>query len=334
MCGAGLSHQFYLFLPYPRILPGFLIPRGECLSRGYRKMICMKVWKRDFGLTMRVWLTMFLLLLVYLVFLAVLSWLGVGLPFLVLIVFVMAFAQYFFSDKLVLWSTRARVLDPEEYPELHMMVEKLATEAGIPKPRVAIMQTPVPNAFATGRSPKHAVVAVTDSIMRLLTPRELEAVIAHELAHVKNRDVLTLTIASFVAMIASLVMNNFLFASLFSGRDRDGNPWIIAGIVAIIVYFVAQLLIMALSRYREFAADRGSAYITGRPNDLISALEKINGRMDRVPAEQKRVVESANAFFIIPALSGSVLMEIFSTHPPLEKRIAALEKVEMEMRGY
>lgn len=292
----------------------------------------MKVWKRDFGLTLRIWLTLFLLFLVYLVFLAVLSWLGVGLPFLVLLVFGMAFIQYFFSDKLVLWSTRARVIEPEEYPELHRMVEKLAADAGIPKPRVAIMQTPVPNAFATGRSPKHAVVAVTDSIMRLLSPRELEAVLAHELAHVKNRDVLTLTIASFVAMLAALIMNNFLFASLFS--RRSDNPWIIAGIVAIVVYFVAQLLIMALSRYREFAADRGSAYLTGRPADLISALEKISGRMDRVPAEQKRVVESANAFFIIPALSGSTLMELFSTHPPLEKRIAALEKVEMEMRGY
>jgi len=294
----------------------------------------MKIWKRDFGLTMRVWLTLFLLFLVYLVFLAVLSMLGVGLPFLVLLVFGMAFIQYFFSDKLVLWSTRARVIEPDEYPELHRMVERLAAEADIPKPRVAIMQTQVPNAFATGRSPKHAVVAVTDSIMRLLTPRELEAVLAHELSHVKNRDVLTLTIASFVAMIAALVMNNFLFASLFSGRDRDGNPWIIAGIVAIIVYFVAQLLIMALSRYREFAADRGSAYITGRPGDLITALEKISGRMDNVPAGQKRAVESANAFFIIPALSGSTLMELFSTHPPLEKRIAALEKIEMEIRGY
>lgn len=294
----------------------------------------MKIWKRDFGLTLRIWLTLFLLFLVYLVFLAVLSMLGVGLPFLVLLVFGMAFIQYFFSDKLVLWSTRARVIEPDEYPELHRMVERLAAEADIPKPRVAIMQTPVPNAFATGRSPKHAVVAVTDSIMRLLTPRELEAVLAHELSHVKNRDVLTLTIASFVAMIAALVMNNFLFASLFSGRSRDGNPWIIAGIVAIIVYFVAQLLIMALSRYREFAADRGSAYLTGRPQDLITALEKISGRMDHVPAEQKRVVESANAFFIIPALSGSSIMELFSTHPPLEKRIAALEKVEMELRGY
>lgn len=290
-------------------------------------------WKRDWGLTARVWFTLFLLFLVYLIFIAVLSMLGIGLPFLVLIVFVMAFVQYFFSDKLVLWTTRSRVIEPDEYPELHRMVERLCAEADLPKPRIAIMQTPVPNAFATGRNPKHAVVAVTDSIMRLLTPKELEAVLAHELSHVKNRDILTLTVASFIAMIAALVMQNFLFASLFSRRGGD-NPWIIAGIVAIVVYFVAQLLIMALSRYREFAADRGSALITERPRDLISALQKISGRMDNVPQQAKQQVESANAFFIIPALSGNTLMELFSTHPPLEKRIANLEKVELEMKGY
>lgn len=290
-------------------------------------------WKRDYGLTMRVWLTLFLLFIVYLVFLAVLSMLGIGLPFLVLIVFVMAFVQYFFSDRLVLWTTRSRIIDPDEYPELHQMVARLAQEAEIPMPRVAIMLSPVPNAFATGRSPKHAVVAVTDSIMRILSPRELEAVIAHELSHVKNRDVLTLTVASFIAMIAAIVMQNFLFAGMFSRRSDGGNPWIIAGIVAIIVYFVSQLLIMALSRYREFAADRGSAYITGRPQDLISALTKISGRMQYVPPEAKAQVEGANAFFIIPALSGRSLIELFSTHPPLEKRIAALEQVEAELQA-
>jgi heat shock protein HtpX len=289
-------------------------------------------WKRDWGLTMRIWLTMFLLFLVYLVFIAVLAYLGLGLPFLIGIVFVMAFVQYFFSDRLVLWSTRARIVDPDEYPELHRMVERLAGEAGIPKPRVAVMQSPVPNAFATGRSPSHAVVAVTDSILRLLSPRELEAVLAHELSHVKNRDVLTLTLASFLAMLAALIMNNFIFAAMFS-RQRD-SPWIIAGIVAIIVYFVSQLLILALSRYREFAADRGSAYITRSPRDLITALQKISNKMDYVPPQAKQQVETANAFFIIPALSGRTLMELFSTHPPLEKRIANLEKVELELRGY
>ena len=293
----------------------------------------MKVWKRDWGLTWRVRLTMFLLFLVYLAFIAILSMLGIGLPFLVVLVFVMAFVQYFFSDRLVLWSTRARVVEPDEYPELHRIVGRCAAEAGIPMPRVAVMQSQVPNAFATGRSPKHAVVPVTDSILRLLTPRELEAVIAHEISHIRNRDVLTLTIASFVAMVAALVMNNFLFGAMFSRRD-SGNAWVLAGIVAVVVYFVAQLLIMALSRYREFAADRGSAYITGQPRDLISALQKISGRMNYVPAPEKQAVETANAFFIIPALSGSTLIELFSTHPPLEKRIAALEQVDLEIKGF
>ena len=292
----------------------------------------MKPWKRDWGLTGRIWLTMFLLFLVYLAFIAILSMLGIGLPFLIVLVFLMAFVQYFFCDRLVLWSTRARVIEPDEYPELHRMVERCATEAGIPKPRVAVMQTPVPNAFATGRSPKKAVVAVTDSIMRLLTPRELEAVIAHEISHVRNRDVLTLTIASFVAMIAAIIMNNFLFAAMFGRRD-SGGAWIIAGIVAVVVYFIAQLLIMALSRYREFSADRGSAYITGSPKDLISALGKISGRMQAVPPQQKQAVETANAFFIIPALTGKSIIELFSTHPPLEKRIAALEQLDLEMKG-
>jgi heat shock protein HtpX len=168
--------------------------------------------------------------------------------------------------------------------------------------------------------------------MRALTPNELEAVIAHELSHVKNRDILTLTVASFVSMIAMIVVQNFLFASLFN--RRQGNALIIAGIVAFVVYIISTILILALSRYREFAADRGSAYITGRPQDLISALTKISGRMDAVPPEAKRKIEGANMFFIIPALSGHKLLELFSTHPPLEKRIAALEKIEDELRGY
>jgi len=289
-------------------------------------------WKRDIGPTLRVIMTWPLLLLVYLVHLPILGALfpGIGMWGLFAIAFLMAFGQYFFSDKLVLWSTGAREVSAEEYPDLHRMVEKLAAEAGIPKPRVAVMPSPVPNAFATGRSPSHAVVAVTDSIARLLNREELEAVIAHELSHVKNRDVLTLTIASFIAMIATIIMQN---AWLFSFSDRrEGSPWLIAWIVAIVVWIVSTLLIRSLSRYREFAADRGSAYITGQPKALISALYKISGRMDMVPADKKRAVEGANAFFIIPALSGDTLMELFSTHPPLEKRVAALEQVAEEMR--
>jgi len=292
-------------------------------------------WKHDWGLTSRVWLTMFLLFLVYIVFIAVLWAIGIPTMFLFVTAFGMAFIQYFFSDKLVLWTTGSRLIADDEYPELHRMVEKLAAEAGIPKPRVAIMQSPVPNAFATGRSPKHAVVACTDSIMRLLNRDELEAVLAHELAHVKNRDILTMTVASFIAMIASIIMQSFLWGSLFGRRNGEGaGAWIIAGIVAAIVWFVANLLMMALSRYREFAADRGSAYLTRNPQALISALKKISGRMDVVPVEAKAKVEGANAFFIIPALSGNSLLELFSTHPALEKRIANLEKVEAELRGY
>lgn len=289
-------------------------------------------WKRDWGLTSRVILTMFLLFVVYLVFIAILLALGISMSFMILIVVVMAFIQYFFSDKLVLWSTGSRIIQEDEYPELHRTVEKLCKEAELPKPRIAIMQSPVPNAFATGRSPKHAVIACTDSIMRLLSKDELEAVLAHELAHVKNRDILTMTIASFIAMLAAIIMQNFLFASLFGRRGDGAGAWIIAGIVAAIVWLVATLLMMALSRYREFAADRGSAYITNNPRALISALTKISGRMDVIPPEAKAKIEGSNAFFIIPALSGNKFLELFSTHPPLEKRIANLEKVEEELR--
>jgi len=291
-------------------------------------------WKRDWGLTARVWLTGLLLLLLYLVFMTVLLAFGVGTWVIVLLAVGMGLVQYFFSDKLVLWSTGARIINADEYPELHMMVEKLCNEAGLPIPKVAIMQSPVPNAFATGRSPKHAVVACTDSIMRLLTRDELEAVLAHELAHVKNRDILTMTMASFIAMIASMIMQSFLFSALFGGRNREGGSWIIVWIVSLVVYALSTLLILALSRYREFAADRGSALITRNPRALISALNKISGRMEAVPANAKAKIEGANAFFIIPALSGNAIMELFSTHPPLEKRIANLEKVEAEIRGY
>jgi heat shock protein HtpX len=278
---------------------------------------------------------MFLLFVVYLVFLAVLWALGIPTSFLILIAVGMAFIQYFFSDKLVLWTTGSRIVQEDEFPELHRTIEKLCREADLPKPKVAIMQSPVPNAFATGRSPKHAVVAVTDSIMRLLSRDELEAVLAHELSHVKNRDILTMTVASFIAMIASIIMQNFLWGAMFGRRNSEGaSAWIIAGIVAMIVYFVANLLIMALSRYREFAADRGSGYITRNPRALISALSKISGRMDAVPVDAKAKVQGANAFFIIPALTGRTLMELFSTHPALDKRIANLEQVEAELRGY
>jgi heat shock protein HtpX len=278
---------------------------------------------------------MFLLFILYLVFMTILYWFGAGFELIVLLAVGMALVQYFFSDKLVLWSTGARILEKDEYPELHRIVEKLCKEADLPLPKIAIMQSPVPNAFATGRSPKHAVVACTDSIMRLLNTGELEAVLAHELAHVKNRDILTMTMASFIAMIASMIMQSFFFSAMFGGRNREGGGGaIIIWIVSIVVYAASTLLILALSRYREFAADRGSALITKNPKALMSALSKISGRMDAVPREAKAKVEAANAFFIIPALSGNSFMELLSTHPPLEKRIANLEKIDAEMHGY
>jgi heat shock protein HtpX len=291
-------------------------------------------WKRDWGLTGRIVLTGFLLLILYLVFMTILLAFGAGLWLIVLLAVGMGLVQYFFSDKLVLWSTGARILEKDEYPELHQTVGKLCKEADLPLPKIAIMQSPVPNAFATGRSPKHAVVACTDSIMRLLNKEELEAVLAHELAHVKNRDILTMTMASFIAMIASMIMQSFFFSAVLGGRNREGGGTIIIWIVSIVVYAVSTLLILALSRYREFAADRGSALITKNPKALIAALSKISGRMDAVPPEAKAKVEAANAFFIIPALSGRSFMELLSTHPPLEKRIANLEKIEAEMHGY
>jgi heat shock protein HtpX len=292
-------------------------------------------WKRDWGLTARVWFTGLLLLLLYLVFMTILVSFGVGYWFIVLLAVGMGLVQYFFSDKMVLWSTGARVIEDDEYPELHRMVEKLCKEADLPKPKIAIMQSPMPNAFATGRNPSHAVVCCTDSIMRLLTRDELEAVVAHELSHVKNRDILTMTLASFIAMIASMIMQSFFFSALFGGNNREnGASWIVIWIVSIVVYAISTLLILALSRYREFAADRGSAQITRNPRALISALSKISGRIDVLPAEVKEPVAGANAFFIIPASTGNFLRELLSTHPPLDKRIANLEKVEAELRGY
>jgi heat shock protein HtpX len=307
----------------------------DCFKSVTIESVLIMIWKRDWGLTGRVWLTGFLLLILYLVFMTILLAFGAGFWLIVLLAVGMGLVQYFFSDKLVLWSTGARVLETDEYPELHQMVARLCKEADLPLPKIAIMQSPVPNAFATGRSPKHAVVACTDSILRLLNKDELEAVLAHELSHVKNRDILTMTMASFIAMIASMIMQSFFFSALFGGRNREsGGGTIVIWIVSIIVYAVSTLLILALSRYREFAADRGSAYITRNPRALMSALNKISGRMEVVPVEAKAKIESANAFFIIPALSGNTLMELFSTHPPLEKRLANLEMVEAEIRGY
>jgi heat shock protein HtpX len=276
--------------------------------------------------------TMFLLAVVYLFFLTFLSIYVKDQILLILFVGLFMGVQYFYSDKMVLWTTGAHIVSESEAPQLHGMITRLCALADLPKPQVAIVETQVPNAFATGRSPNKAVVAVTTGILNKLSPAELEAVLAHELSHVKNRDMAVLTIASFISTVAFYLVRYSLYFNMGGDRRRDGGSFVLIWLVSIAVWVISFLLIRALSRYREFSADRGSAIITGQPSDLASALMKISGLMDRVPSEDLRKMEGMNAFFIIPAISGSSIMDIFSTHPSVEKRIARLEKMQQEMR--
>jgi heat shock protein HtpX len=276
--------------------------------------------------------TMFLLAAVYLFFLAFLSYYGTSQIFIILFIGLFMAAQYFYSDKMVLWTTGAQIVSESEAPQLHGMITRLCAIADLPKPQVAIVRTQVPNAFATGRNQNKAVVAVTTGLMDKLSPAELEAVLAHELSHVKNRDMAVLTIASFLSSVAFYIVRYSLyFGNMGGGRRKEGGGIMLVWLVSIVVWIVSFLLIRALSRYREFSADRGAAVITGQPANLASALMKISGVMDRVPGDDLRKVEGMNAFFIIPAISGSSIMDIFSTHPSVEKRIAKLEKMQQEM---
>jgi len=290
----------------------------------------MKKWKTDWGLQSRMFLTMFLLGVVYLFFLAVLFSQGAGMSVMLIFIGGFMFLQYFMSDKLVLWSMGAKIVSESEQPKLHETITKLCMIADLPKPKVAVVDSPMPNAFATGRSPKKSVVAVTTGIMKTLNQGELEAVLAHELSHVKNRDVMVMTIAGFLSTVAFFLVRYLLF---FGGwqRSRESGGIMVAWLVSILVWVISLILIRTLSRYREFAADRGAALITGAPSNLASALMKISGIMPRIPKDDLRKVEGMNAFFIIPALSGSSVMQLFSTHPSVEKRIAALEKLETEL---
>lgn len=290
-----------------------------------------KKWQHDYGLAARMFLTMFLLFVVYIVFIGILSYAGFGVVPIMFFAGIMLFAQYYYSDKMVLYSTGARIVSESEAPQLHGIISRLCIEADLPKPRVAIVESSIPNAFATGRSPKKAVVAVTTSLLQRLNQNELEAVLAHELTHVKNRDVMVLTIASFFSTIAFFLVRYLIFFG--GGNRREGGSIMLAWLASIVVWIISSLLIRALSRYREFAADRGSAVITGHPSHLVSALLKISGAMERVPTDDLRKAEGMNAFYIIP-ISRSSIMALFSTHPSLEKRIAALEKISgrMEMR--
>lgn len=291
-------------------------------------------WPHDLGLQVRMIGTLFLLALIYFIFIAVLAYLGVDAILLLGIVLFMMLIQYFFSDKIALMSMGAREVTEQEEPRLYETLTRLCSIAGISRPRLAIVDKNIPNAFATGRNQKNSVIAVTTGLRNMLSQEELEAVIAHELSHVKNRDVMVITLASFISTAAFFIFRSFLLSGQStSGRGKQ-NLWFIVPILAALVWVISYLLIKALSRYREFAADRGSAILTGQPSHLASALMKISGLMERVPTNDLRKVEGMNAFFIIPAISGSSIFNIFSTHPTVEQRIAALERIEREMGSH
>jgi heat shock protein HtpX len=288
------------------------------------------VFPRDPGLAARMILTMFLLGLLYVVFIVVLLQAGAGLITVVVVMGALSLGQLFLSDKLALSAMGAKEVSPQEAPGLHAMIEKLCIQADLPKPKIAVADTEVPNAFAIGRSQKSATVCATTGIMRTLSPSELEGVMAHELSHVKHRDVLIMTIASFFASLAAII-TQFGF---FFGGDSDDNPsFAIVLLVSFAVYVISFFLMMALSRYREYGADRGAAIVTGRPSALASALVKISQAMQRVPNTDLREAERMNAFFIIPTSVKRTAATLFSTHPPTEKRIEALQRLEAQLQS-
>jgi heat shock protein HtpX len=287
------------------------------------------VWKADAGLNARMMLSFVILGVLYIVFLSILHYLGVGYIPLAIIASAMILAQWYFSDKIVLWSSGAKTVSKEEYPRLHEIVERLSTNSGLPKPKVAMVNSPVPNAFATGKSPKSSLVAVTTGILDLLDNDELEAVIGHELSHVRSRDVLVLTLSSVFSTVAWYLVRFGLFGGLQARNRNTAGTSAIVMLVAITTWVVSFLIIRAISRYREFSADRNGAIMTGKPDKLASALLKISGKIKVIPPKELENVQKLNAFFIIPALSGSSIANLFSTHPPVEKRVQKL----MEMKS-
>ena len=277
--------------------------------------------------------------LLYIVFLSVLAYIGLGFLPITIIAFIMILAQWYFSDKIVLWSSGAKVVTRDQFPELHNLVERIVARNSLPKPKIAIINTRMPNAFATGKGPKSSVVAVTTGLMDILNTEELEGVIAHELTHIRNRDVLVLTLASLFSTVAWYLMQFGFYGGLYSGgmgyggnrSNNSAGAMIIVIAVALLTWVVSFLIIRAISRYREFAADRGSAQMTGKPVELANALMKISGNMKNIPTRDLRQEEGLNAFFIIPALSGSTIGNLFSTHPPVQKRVQKLMEMEASM---
>jgi heat shock protein HtpX len=266
--------------------------------------------------------------ILYVIFLSILHYLGVGYIPLAIIASVMILAQWYFSDKIVLWSSGAKIVSREEYTRLHEIVERLSSNNGLPKPKVAMVNSNVPNAFATGKSPKSSLVAVTTGLLDLLDDDELEAVIGHELTHVKSRDVLVLTLASVFSTVAWYLMQFGFYGGLQTRSRNTAGSGAIVLLVAIVTWVVSFLIIRAISRYREYSADRGGAIMTGKPDKLATALLKISGKIKVTPPNELKNVQRLNAFFIIPALSGSSIANLFSSHPPVEKRVQKLKEMQ------
>jgi heat shock protein HtpX len=286
---------------------------------------------KDTGLQARMLLTLFLLGLLYVVFIGVLFAAGAGAGIIVAVALVLLLVQLFASDKIAMGTLGVKEVSPAEQPELHGIIERLCVQADLPKPRVCVMENSMPNAFAMGRTRKTTTVCATTGILELLSPPELEGVMAHELTHVINRDVMVMTLAGFFASLAALILQ---FAFFFGGGSSEEEEDIFLVVIAsAIVYAVSFLLMRALSRYREFAADRGSAVLTGRPSALASALIKVTGTMERVPSQDLRSAETLSAFFIVPARAKKSLYNIFADHPPLEQRLAALERLESQLQS-
>jgi heat shock protein HtpX len=303
-------------------------------------------YKPDAGLAVRMVVTMFLLGLVYVLFAGVLAWVGIPWPFLVVGALIIAGFQLFFSDKIALASMKAQYVDEQQAPQLHDMIGRLSAQANLPKPKIAIVDTAIPNAFATGRDANHAVIAITTGLLNGsgLSQPEIEAVIAHELTHIINHDMLVMTIATFFSMIAALITRSFMWSAMFGGfggrrggnsNDNSGMIVLVAILASVVTYVISFILIRALSRYRELAADRGSALITGAPEHLASALMRISGAIEtgRIPKEDFRQATTVNALFIVPALRGDSLGTLFSTHPSLEKRLAQLQEMQQQMES-
>jgi heat shock protein HtpX len=300
-----------------------------------KHMASQRWYGRDTQLTLRMAFTLFLLALLYTVFLGVL-WHFTG-SFVLLVVLGAGFVlfQYFVSDKLVLLSTGAREVTAQEEPALHALIERLAQIADLPKPKVAIMEVMTPNAFATGRSPKNAVIAVTRGILQLLEPQELESVLGHEMTHIKNHDMMVLTYASLFASVASFIVQIGMWTGFGLGGDDDrdsAGPAVVIFLVSAAVWAISFVLLRSLSRYREYAADRGSVLLTGSPATMRSALLKVSGTIQRIPNTDLRSTQAMNAFFIVPNVKQTVT-EIFSTHPSLEHRLARLEAMERNMNA-